>query len=148
VSSSRLVEFAEARMCFRGLFLPSHLSPSNLRPLPKLGDGDLNYVLVSFSESWCCSKQNLATGFIAPRGLSRGCQKTRSVSQPSETRGQDLLQRFFLPIAQRQPTPTSTSLERPSHAKFDLSTYQALSGLSSFPLLAFVYRARCTRELH
>jgi hypothetical protein len=40
-------EFAEARMHFRGLFLPSHLLPSNLRPLAKAFDDNRKRKVVS-----------------------------------------------------------------------------------------------------
>lgn len=43
----RPAEFAEARMPFRGLFLPSHLLPSNLRPLLISSCGDHKWNAVS-----------------------------------------------------------------------------------------------------
>jgi hypothetical protein len=64
--------------------------------------------------------------------------KPRLSSWRSETLRQDSMQRFFSPAVQRRLAPTFAISQRPSDANLDLSTYQALSGLSSFPLLAFV----------
>jgi hypothetical protein len=121
-------------MPFRGLFLPSHLLPSNLRPLLIFSCGDHKRIAVSLLQvlvlqQACSGKRLHCIASFKPRPST--CERMNrcpSAFQNTTTR----LSTMLLPSNCTETTcALLEQLKMPSHAKYELSTYQALSGLQS-----------------